>query len=262
MTSFARDALAGKRALVTGGSRGIGGAIADLLGSMGAALVIADVDLAAAEAKTKELEGAGAAAEAVHADLADRAATLELARSIGPLDILVNNAAPAQTNAPFVDIPDTEWELQFSVIMWAPLILTREIGKAMASRGSGGSIVNILSASVRTPAPFVAPYASAKAALEIITKCAALELGPKRVRANGVAPTFVPTERNRAIWERVGFTEGSSRNNPSGRIATPADIAGVVGWLCSDDAAYVNGQTIHVDGGASAGIFMALPPQK
>jgi NAD(P)-dependent dehydrogenase (short-subunit alcohol dehydrogenase family) len=189
------------------------------------------------------LEQDGHGAEAVHADLADRAATLELGRSVGAVDILVNNAAPGQTNAPFVQIPDTEWDLQFAVIMWAPLILTREIGGAMAERG-GGSIVNILSAAIRGPAPLMAPYAAAKAALEIIARCTALELGPRGVRANGVAPTFVPTERNRAIWERVGFTENSGRSNPSGRVAAPADIAGTVGWLCTDAAGYVNGQTI------------------
>jgi NAD(P)-dependent dehydrogenase (short-subunit alcohol dehydrogenase family) len=259
LTTFSTEALTGKRALVTGGSRGIGGAIVDQLVAMGADIVIADVDLDAARTKAAEVVGRGGHAEALAVDLVSREATHELARIVGPVDVLVNNAAPGQTNAPFVNIPDQEWELQFAVIMWAPLILTREIGTAMAERGTGGSIVNMLSASVRSPAPFVAPYAAAKAALEIITKCAALELGPRGVRTNGVAPTFVPTERNRAVWERVGFTEGSSRNNPSGRMATPEDVAGAVGWLCSDAAAYVNGQTIHVDGGSSAGMFIPPP---
>ena len=259
MVAFNAEALAGQRALVTGGSRGIGGAIVDELAGMGAEIVIADVDLPAAQAKVDELRARGVRGEAVHADLADRDATLELARSVGVVDLLVNNAAPGQTNAPFIELPDSEWERQFAVIMWAPLILTRELGRAMGERGRG-VIVNILSAAVRGPSPFVAPYAAAKAALEIITKCTALELGIKGVRANGVAPTFVPTERNRAVWERVGFTEGSGRANPSGRIATPEDIAGTVGWLCSDAARFVNGQTIHVDGGASAGIYFPPPP--
>lgn len=261
MTSFSSTALTGKRALVTGGSRGIGGAIADRLAGMGAALVIADVNMQGAQAKVEELRSTGGAAEAHQVDLSDRAATKAFAAGIGAIDILVNNAAPMQTNAPFLEIPDDEWELQFSVIMWAPLLLTRAIGRAMVDAGNGGAIVNILSTSVRSPATFVAPYAAAKAALDVITKCSALELGPHGIRTNAVAPTFVPTERNRPVWERTGFSEGSSRSNPSGRMATPEDIAGAVAFLVSEDAAFVNGQTLTVDGGSSAGIFMPAPPK-
>ena len=260
-TSFSTTALQGKRALVTGGSRGIGGAIVDRLAGMGAAIVIGDVNLDGANAKADELRAAGASAEAFQVDLSDRVATVAFAAAVGDIDILINNAAPMQTNAPFLDIPDSEWELQFSVIMWAPLLLTRAFGKSMIAAGKGGSIVNILSTSVRSPATFVAPYASAKAALEVITKCSALELAPFGIRTNAVAPTFVPTERNRPVWERSGFAEGSSRNNPTGRLATPDDIAGAVAFLVSADGGYVNGQTLTVDGGSSAGLFMPVPPK-
>ena len=260
-TSFSTTALQGKRALVTGGSRGIGGAIVDRLAGMGAAIVIGDVNLDGANAKADELRAAGASAEAFQVDLSDRVATVAFAAAVGDIDILINNAAPMQTNAPFLEIPDSEWELQFSVIMWAPLLLTRAFGKSMIAAGRGGSIVNILSTSVRSPATFVAPYASAKAALEVITKCSALELAPFGIRTNAVAPTFVPTERNRPVWERSGFTEGSTRNNPTGRLATPEDIAGAVAFLVSADGGYVNGQTLTVDGGSSAGLFMPAPPK-
>ena len=258
--TFTKDALADRWALVTGGSGGIGGAIADHLGTMGAGIIVADVDIAAAQRKVEGLTANGVTAQAQEVDLSDRAATTAFATKLEGIDILVNNAAPGQTNAPFLNIPDSEWEAQFAVIMWAPLLLTRILGAKMVDAGRGGSIVNILSASVVRPAPFVAPYAAAKAALEIITRVSALELGPHGIRTNGVAPTFVPTERNRAVWESVGFAEKSGRNNPSGRIAKPEDVAGVVAFLVSDAAAFVNGQTITVDGGSSAGIFVAPPP--
>jgi NAD(P)-dependent dehydrogenase (short-subunit alcohol dehydrogenase family) len=220
--------------------------------------VIADVNLELADALAEELRGGGAKAEAVTIDLRDRDATLDFARGVGAVDVLVNNAAPTQSNTAFMDTPDSEWELQFSVILWGPIVLVRELGRGMADRGRG-SIVNILSTSARSPAAFVAPYAAAKAALEIVTKVTALELGPRGVRSNAIAPAFVPTERNRPVWERVGFTEGATQANPLGRLATPQDMASTVAWLVSDAASYVNGQVITVDGGTSAGVFVAKP---
>ena len=248
--AYKPDVLAGKRALVTGGARGIGEATVRQLAAMGAELVIADLNLELAETVAKDLVANGTKASAVSVDLTDRAATLAFGRDVGSLDILVNNAGPPQTNAPFMEIPDSEWELQFAVIMWAPLILTREIGKRMAENGSG-AIVNITSMAARNPVPFVAPYAAAKAALEIITRVTASELGPKGVRANAVAPTFVPTERNRPSWARLGVTEEDARTGRGGTMATTGDVADVVAWLCSPASHYLSGQTLYVDRGGA-----------
>jgi NAD(P)-dependent dehydrogenase (short-subunit alcohol dehydrogenase family) len=248
---YRHDALAGKRAVVTGGARGIGEATVRQLTSMGADILIVDVNQDTASAVASDLASHGTKAEAQSLDLTDRDATLRFARDVGRVDILVNNAAPAQTNAPFLEIPDSEWELQFAVIMWAPLILSREIGRAMGDAG-GGAIVNISSMAARNPVPFVAPYAAAKAALEIITKVTAAELGPRGVRANAVAPTFVPTERNRPVWERMGVTEEAARTGNSGTMATTSDVADVVAWLCSPASSYVSGQIVYVDRGAVA----------
>jgi len=236
--------------MITGAARGIGEATVRQLAAMGADVLIVDVNAELASAVAADLSAKGTKAESATVDLCDRDATLDFARNVGNLDILVNNAAPAQTNAPFLDIPDSEWELQFAVIMWAPLILTREIGRAMGESG-GGAIVNISSMAAKNPVPFVAPYAAAKASLEIITKVTAAELGPKGVRANAVAPTFVPTERNRPVWERMGVTEEAARTGNSGTMATVQDVADVVAWLCSPASSFVSGQIVYVDRGAA-----------
>lgn len=257
--TYRDDSLSGRRALVTGGAQGIGEAIVRALAEMGAEVVIVDVNDQTASQLVAELTGDGHHVSWRPADLADPEAIDQLATEIGVIDVLVNNAAPRQSNSPFMDTGDDEWELQFAIIMWAPLRLIRTIGAAMAVRGRG-SIVNLSSAAATRPATFVAPYAAAKAALEIITKVAALELGPSGVRANAVAPSFIPTERNRPTWEKAGFNENMARSLPAGRMPTTADVAAVVAWLASDASSFVSGQVINVDGGSSAGIF--TPPAK
>jgi NAD(P)-dependent dehydrogenase (short-subunit alcohol dehydrogenase family) len=256
--TFAGDALGDERALVTGGARGIGEAITRQLAAMGAEVLIADRDIDLATAVAQDIVGQGGRASAHEIDLADRSGLVSFCEAIDPIDILVNNAAPRQANGPFLDMPDSDWEEQFAILLWAPLVLIRDIGRRMAERGHG-SIVNIISTASQRPAPFTAPYGAAKAAMEVVTKVTALELGPRGVRCNGVSPSFVPTERNRTVWERVGFSENSGRANPMGRIATPADVAGTVAWLLSSAAGYGNGQVIIVDGGASAGVFIPPP---
>lgn len=252
--TFNPTALEGQRALVTGGGGGgMGQAIVRTLSSMGAEVVIADVNVDQAEKLAEELRAGGAKADAMGVDLRDRSATLDFARNIGPIDVLINSAAPAQSAAAFMDTTDEDWEFQFSVIVWAPLILIQELGRGMAKRG-GGSIVNVLSSVVQKPIASVAPYTAAKASLEIITKVTALELGPSGVRSNGIAPTFVPSERNRFAWEQQ--REEMKRDCPLGRSATPQDMASTVAWLVSDAASYINGQVITVDGGRSAGKFI------
>jgi gluconate 5-dehydrogenase len=258
-SAFATDALAGQRALVTGSARGIGEAIARQLARMGAHVEIADLDLDAARSTADDIVAGGGLATARAVDLADHGGLAAFCEDVDPIDILVNNAAPRVPNGPFMDVPIEEWLFLFSILLWAPLILIRDLGRRMAERGHG-SIVNVISTGAQRPAPFTAAYGAAKAAMEVITKVTALDLGPRGVRSNGIAPTFVPTERNRAIWERVGFSENSSRSNPIGRGATPEDMGNVVGWLVSDAAAYVNGQIVVVDGGSSAGVFTPPPP--
>jgi NAD(P)-dependent dehydrogenase (short-subunit alcohol dehydrogenase family) len=138
---------------------------------------------------------------------------------------------------------ESEWELQFSVLLWAPIILTQEIGKAMCDAGKG-SIVNISSLAVQRPVGHVAPYAIAKSGIETLTRLTASELGPKGVRCNAVAPSFVPTERNRPTWDIVGYDEKTGLGRDGRKLTTPADVAEVIAWVASPAASHVNGQII------------------
>ena len=187
--------LAGRRALVTGGSRGIGAAICRQLAMRGAQeIVIAADDERGLDEISDELATFGTLARPVVVDLRDADATLHLAEEAGAVDILVNNAAPGQGRTMFLDTDDDAWDLQLDVILRAAVRLIRSVGRSMVELRRG-SIVNISSMSVRDAAPYVAPYAAAKAGIEVVTRVAALEMGPHGVRTNAVAPSFVPTQR-------------------------------------------------------------------
>ncbi|SNQ45265.1 Gluconate 5-dehydrogenase [Frankia canadensis] len=254
MQTFRSDALADRRALITGGSRGIGEAIAVLLASMGTTVVLAADDEPGLEKAGATIEGAGGQAELHVVDLLDPTAVADLATAAGDVDILINNAAPGQGRLPFLETPDEAWDLQLGLILRTSVQLIRALGPGMATRGRG-SIVNISSSSVVDAAPYVAPYAAAKAGLEVVTRIAALELGPRGVRTNAVRPSFTPTQRVAHLVADPEFLAHQSRKVPLGRLAAVEDIANAVAWLCSDAASFVNGQVITVDGGGSAGTW-------
>ena len=245
--------LEGRRALVTGGSRGIGAAICRELAARGASgIVIGADDARGLDSISEELRGLGADVTTVIVDLRKADDAKRLVDEAGTVDILVNNAAPGQGSSMFLDTDDAAWDLQLEVILRAAVRLIRLVGPSMVERGRG-SIINISSMSVRDAAPYVAPYAAAKAGLEVVTRVAALEMGPSGVRTNAVAPSFVPTQRvAHLVADEVALAAMAARV-PLGRLATPEDIARAVGWLASDDASFVNGQVLTVDGGATAG---------
>lgn len=242
------SSLAGKTALVTGASRGIGAAIARALDAAGARVLLAarDADALAAVAADLthdplvlpvDLETADAVV-----DLAQRA----LAAADGGLDVLVNNAAHARR----VSLADTDAALidtLLAVNVRAPLLLVRELADSLADRG--GAVVNITSVSGVVGTPNRAAYGASKAALDSITRSLAMDLGPRGIRVNAVAPGVVDTElwaRNKQIPEAVASTTALT---PLRRWAQPEDIADVVAFLASDAARFVTGQTLNADGG-------------
>ncbi len=244
------DRLSGKVALVTGGSRGIGAAIARRLAADGAKVV---VNYARSEGPADEvvraIEGTGGEARAVRADLGDPAQVRPLFEAtiaaFGRLDILVNNAGVFAMR-PLTEVDLAHYSGMFDVNVRGPLLASAEAARRFPPEG--GRIVNISSQVVRAAIAGGSVYSATKAALESMTRVHATELGPKGVTVNAVAPGTTDTE-----MLREGLPEEARKmmvgNTAMGRLGTPEDIADVVAFLASDDARWVTGQCIDVSGG-------------
>lgn len=220
---------------------------------MGASVVLVSDDEPGMKRVVDDISEGGGTAEHAVVDLRDREAIARFAEGVGAVDILVNNAAPNQGKSAFLDTDDDAWDLQFDIILRAAVRLIRPIGRGMVERGTG-CIVNVSSQSVANGASFVTPYAAAKAGLEVVTRMAALELGPGGVRVNAIRPSFVPTARVAHLASDEEFLAKAAAKFPLGRLASPEDMANTVGWLASDAAAFVSGAIITVDGGMAGGV--------
>lgn len=253
ITSTAAGRLAGRTAIVTGSTSGIGAAIARILADQGAHVVVSGRDAARGAAVVKEIHDAGGRADGVAADLSGSYAQLRSfaadATTVlgGRVDILVNNAGiyPATLTE---DLPDDDLDMMLAVNIRAPHVLVGALAPAMAERGSG-AIVNIGSWMARVGSPFAAMYTATKAADEQLTRSWAAEYGPRGVRVNTVAPgaTLTPgNEASRPVLDAMAAT------TPAGVVIRPDDIANAVLFLTSDEAAMVHGITLYVDGGITA----------
>jgi 3-oxoacyl-[acyl-carrier protein] reductase len=234
-------------AIVTGGSRGIGFAIARLLVAEGGRVAItardrASLDRAVGELGDAAIGFAGDAADDRHAQ-----ATVDgiLAR-FGRLDILVNNAAHVPPMSGLLELPLAELDAAWNVNVRAPLLWTRAaLGAQLAEHG--GVVVNVASLGGLTLQPGMGAYGASKAALIHMTRYLAAECGP-RVRVNAVAPGLVRTEQSRIAWDAAEQRIGASL--PAGRIGEPEDVAAAVAYLADDCSGWVTGETLVIDGGA------------
>ena len=243
--------LAGRSALVTGASRGIGEAIAVAVAQAGAEVILASRGKEALETVAKTITDSGGSASIRPVDLCDKDDVRALAADAATVDILVNNAGNAEVFAPLTDISDQHWEQTFAVDFWAPMMLTRDVGARMCARGRG-SIINISSNVAQYPPPLAAAYVSAKVALEALTRVAAMEFASSGVRCNAIAPGIIATELTQMMKQSAAW--GFYRNAiPAGREGELSEVADFAVWLSSDQASYITGQIINVDGGASAG---------
>jgi enoyl-[acyl-carrier protein] reductase III len=247
--------FADKIALVTGGSRGIGRAIALRLGELGAEVVVNYArNESAAEHVVAELGKMGAGAFALRGDLADvediHRLMTEVKERYGGLDILINSAARGleRPRNALRSLPN-HLRNTFNLNVLGPWFAAKEAAPLMEARG-GGSIVNLTSLGSRRYMPNYAAVGVTKGALDTLTIYLAVELGPKRIRVNGVCPGWVEeTGGVAALAPEVG--EMLRRNSPMRRNVSPADVANLVAFLCSPESEMVVGQTIILDGGVS-----------
>ncbi|MER7807292.1 SDR family oxidoreductase [Streptomyces sp900116325] len=245
--------LAGRTAVITGSTSGIGAAIARTLAVEGAHVVLSGRQETSGQRVVEEIRQAGGRADFVTADLAGsyeqlRAFAVQATDALGGhVDILVNNAGiyPA---TPTEDLPDADLDAMLSVNIRAPHVLVAAMAPAMAERGSG-VIVNIGSWMARVGSPYAAMYTATKAADEQLTRSWAAEYGPRGVRVNAVAPGATLTPGNEAARAEL---DAITATTPAGVVVRPDDIAKGVLYLAGDDAAMVHGITLYVDGGISA----------
>ncbi len=249
MTSFSLD---GKVAIVTGGSRGIGRAIAVGLAEAGANVVIAARkagDLAETERLVRET---GREALSVETNIRDAAALENLVKqatdAFGGIDVLVNNAATNPVFGPIANVDERAWDVVMNTNVKAAFLLSKLVREVMAG-GTGGSIINVSSTGGLRPSRGLGAYSVSKAALIMLTRVCAAEWGRDGIRVNTLSPGLIRTEFSRALWEDEQRLETTVQQMPAGRIGLPEDMVGTAVFLASDASAYITAQNIVIDGG-------------
>jgi gluconate 5-dehydrogenase len=248
--------LDGKVALITGSTRGLGAAMADAMIAAGAHVVVNGRREDAVMARVAELNLDGRAASGLAFDVADVDASVAAVDSVverhGSIDILVNNAG-VQHRAPLADFEQEAWLAVLDVNLNAPFALARAAAGYMVAAGAG-RIINIGSMLGQIARPTVAAYVTSKAGIAGMTRALAVELGGHGVTVNAIAPGYVATEMNSAMVENVEFNDMVVNRTPAGRWGRPVEIATVAVFLAADEASYVNGQVLIVDGGMSSAV--------
>jgi 3-oxoacyl-[acyl-carrier protein] reductase len=242
--------LAGKVAIVTGGSRGIGAATAAWLAEHGAAVVVSGRDADRLQSTVKQLEERGASAIAVVADAAKREdadALVERTKErFGRVDVLVNNAGITRDGL-LVRMKDEDWDRVMDVNLRGAFLMTRAVTKALVRQKSGGRIINIASTAGAMGNAGQVNYSAAKAGLIGLTKASARELAHWSILVNAVAPGLIETDMAAAIPAEA--REALLAQVPLKRMGTAREVAEMVGFLAGDGAAYITGQVFHVNGG-------------
>lgn len=246
-----------QRVIVTGGARGIGAAICRLAASRGATVGVLDIDADAAVATANGLPGAIGLGAAINDETAVVAAFDRFTDEVGTPDIVVNNAGIVRFG-PLAELSVEDWRSTVDVNLTGTFVVARQAAVRMAANG-GGSIVNLTSINGISPGPYAGAYGSTKAAIALLTQQLAIEFGPAGVRVNAVAPGLIDGGMSEPIYADPRTREARSAKVPLGRLGTVDDIARAVLWMASDEAGYITGQNLVVDGGVVMSIIANLP---
>lgn len=257
--------LAGRKAVLTGAGGVIGQWLAQGLRQAGVELCLTDSRPQALDAVCAELGGTGLGETGfTHvADLRDAAAIRGLADAVaarwGAPDIVVNNAG-IYPSAFLLDTANDDWDQIFDINLRAPFLLTRDMARLMVAAGRGGSIVNISSSGARRARRTAVAYCTSKIALDRLSEGFALELGEYGIRVNTLYPGFAAGSQVTSLSD--AHIKAVSVANPLGRPTAPQDLVGPLLFLCSDEARYITGATLAVDGGGSAGVMTIYQDKK
>lgn len=251
--------LAGRVAIVTGGARGIGRAMALGLAREGANVVIADLRLEQAQATADEIERVGTGALAIGLDVSKMAdldaMVAKTVERFGKIDILCNNAGIPCRAPDIFSHTEEDWDRTLAINLKSAFFATQKVARVMADQGGGGSIVNTSSTSafIASSGPAI-PYDVSKAGMRHMTVALAAHLVGYGIRVNAIAPGTIETDLGKVpgideAERRARLQKRANERIPMKRLGQPEDLAGAVVFLCTDDASYITGQTIVVDGG-------------
>jgi NAD(P)-dependent dehydrogenase (short-subunit alcohol dehydrogenase family) len=248
-------ALDGKVAIVTGGSRGFGKAIAIALAEAGANVVVASRTQADLNCVAQEIETRGGKALAVAADMLDRASIEKLAsrtiEAFGKVDILVNNAGQGW-NVPFLKLTEAQWDQILNVNLKGYFLCTQIVGQHMF-KAKSGRVINMSSAMGNYPLPYLVAYAAAKGGINAMTKCLAQEWATRGITVNAIAPSYFATDINKNAMEDKAINQLIMSKTPVNRWGQVEELVGLVVYLASDASGFMTGAVLPLDGGWSAG---------
>ncbi len=248
-----RFSMQGRTALVTGASRGIGRAAALAFAEAGADLVLSSRRREGLEAVAKEVEAFGRRALVIPANVSQEESVAALADAVEregvAVDVLMNNAAVNPVMAGLLDLDPAAWRKILDANVTGIFLLSQRIGRGMVARGRG-AIVNVASTGGLQAGPGLGAYCVSKAAVIHLTRCLAIELGPRGVRANVIAPGLIETRMAEALFRNETGYRAYVSGNPLRRHGQPEEVAAAALFLASDAGSYVNGEVLVVDGGS------------
>lgn len=254
--TVASFSLAGKVAIVTGGSRGIGRSIAVALAEAGADVCVAARKPEALEESVAAVRATGRRGIAVPTNVRDLAAlenlVTETKRQLGRVDVLVNNAGANPVFGPVKNLDERAWDMIMNTNVKSCFFLSKLVREAILEHGEGGAIINVSSTGGLRASTGLGGYSVSKAAVIMLTQVCAKEWGTDGIRVNCIAPGLIRTEFSRALWENEAILRNSLQSGALKRIGEPDEMAGAVVYFATPSSSFTTGQTLVLDGGGLA----------